>query len=147
MGSDYCHCHYRSWSRAWAEFVVCVRRSNRRRIREGWGGALRGMSPYQSKSERGSLRDEGTARGLQMGKVGVREDMGACPELAGEQHSSHNCELCLGVMFFPTGFQLHLPCPQLPKHFPNQSDPFLMGSRCICKKLEKCRAKWEVAHL
>lgn len=66
---------------------------------------------------------------------------------AGERLSSHNCELCLGVMFFPTGFQLHLPRPELPKHFPNQSDPFLMCSRCTCKKLEKCRAKWEAVHL
>lgn len=93
-------------------------------------------SPYQGKSERGGpCRMKGSHR-PPLGR-GVP---GPCPGTAVAMNSVWE------VTFFPTHFQIHLPGPELPKRFPNQSAPFLVCSRGICQKLVKCSAQWAVPH-
>lgn len=75
MGYYYCHYRYYSWSRAWAEFVVWVRRGNRKRIVVGGvEGCL-----LTKASMKGGVFEGVESEAFQKGRARVGETQGTCP--------------------------------------------------------------------
>lgn len=136
---------------AWAEFVVWVGRSNRRKTGGGSEGAHGGMSPYHSQSARGSLRDEGGARGAphdgQGGRGGGQELV-----LGGQAGgvSSSPAVTVNSVWGSCSSPQVFLSSTSHVQSYPNifqtSLTPFSNVFQMHLQEIGKCRAKWEAVH-